>query len=139
MRSRPARTPTRSSPRPPPPSRGWCGREPAPCLPGMSTPTTHDLRDIDLDIAGMTCASCAQRVERSLNQLDGVTASVNLATERAHVSYLDGVVAGDLIDVVRRAGYDAAVPSDDETETSSPRPTRLLVSAVLTLPVVVWA
>jgi P-type Cu+ transporter len=104
----------------------------------MSTPTTHELRDVDLDIAGMTCASCAQRVERSLNQLDGVTASVNLATERAHVSYPDGVVAGDLIDVVRRAGYDASVPSD-ETETSSPRPTRLLVSAVLTLPVVAWA
>src|SRR5215467_5460886 len=104
----------------------------------MSARTTTELRDVDLDIAGMTCASCAQRVERSLNQVEGVTATVNLATERAHVVYADAVQTAQLIDIVRGAGYDASLPSD-ESETMSPRPTRLLVAAVLTVPVVAWA
>ncbi|HEY3529156.1 MAG TPA: heavy metal translocating P-type ATPase [Nocardioides sp.] len=103
---------------------------------GSSTVTTG-LRDVDLDIAGMTCASCAHRIERKLNKLDGVTASVSYATERAHVSYAGGVETDDLIDAVRRAGYDAFLPSA-EPETSAPRPTRLLVAGVLTLPVLAW-
>ena len=62
---------------------------------------------VDLDISGMTCASCANRIERKLNKIDGVTASVNYATERAHVEVPAGLAAGDLGEVVRAAGYGA--------------------------------
>jgi len=55
----------------------------------------------DLVIGGMTCASCASRVEKKLNKLDGVTAMVNLATETAHVSFPEAVTVADLIGVVR--------------------------------------
>jgi Cu+-exporting ATPase len=105
-------------------------------MPTTATPPP-DLRDVDLDIAGMTCASCANRIQRKLNKLDGVTASVSYATERAHVSAPPDVATDELIAVVRRAGYDAALPSP-ESETLSPRPTRLLVAGILTVPVVVW-
>ncbi len=65
---------------------------------------------LELSITGMTCAACAARIEKALNRLPGVTASVNLATERARVRYpAHGVAAGQLIDAVERAGYDAAV------------------------------
>jgi Cu+-exporting ATPase len=106
----------------------------------MSSPTTaarSGLRDVDLDIAGMTCAACAHRVERTLNRLDGVTASVSYATERAHVVAPPEVPVDELIAAVRRAGYGASPPSP-ESETRSPRPTRLLVAAALTVPVVLW-
>ncbi|ACY23679.1 heavy metal translocating P-type ATPase [Gordonia bronchialis DSM 43247] len=107
---------------------------------------------IDLDIDGMTCASCANRIERKLNKIDGVTASVNYATERAHVQVPDGVGTDELIDVVRAAGYDAA-PVDDPRAVSPPvddhgqRPDaeldalrqRLIVSAVLSIPVIALA
>jgi len=105
-------------------------------MPTTATPPP-DLRDVDLDIAGMTCASCANRIQRKLNKLDGVTASVSYATERAHVSAPPDVATDELIAVVRKAGYDAALPSP-ESETLSPRPTRLLVAGILTVPVVVW-
>jgi Cu+-exporting ATPase len=61
-----------------------------------------------LAIGGMTCASCVTRVERKLNRLDGVTATVNLATETARVEYPSGLAVSDLIAVVERAGYTAA-------------------------------
>ena len=64
--------------------------------------------EIDLVIGGMTCASCAGRVERKLNKLDGVVATVNLATEKAHVSYPDGLEAATLVAEVEAAGYTAA-------------------------------
>jgi Cu+-exporting ATPase len=105
-------------------------------MPTTATPPP-DLRDVDLDIAGMTCASCANRIQRKLNKLDGVTASVSYATERAHVSAPPDVATDELIAVVRKAGYDAALPSP-ESETLSPRPTRLLVAGTLTVPVVIW-
>jgi Cu+-exporting ATPase len=105
-------------------------------MPTTATPPP-DLRDVDLDIAGMTCASCANRIQRKLNKLDGVTASVSYATERAHVSAPPDVATDELIAVVRRAGYDAALPSP-ESETLSARPTRLLVAGILTVPVVLW-
>jgi len=98
--------------------------------------------ELDLDIAGMTCGSCAARVERTLNDVEGVTASVNFATERAHLSCPPGVDPADLIDVVRRAGYDASLPAGVPTgvaHEAALRPTRLLVAAVLTVPVVLWA
>jgi Cu+-exporting ATPase len=67
---------------------------------------------VDLPIAGMTCASCANRIERKLNKLDGVTATVNYATERASVDYDAAVVAPEqLIGAVEAAGYTATLPS----------------------------
>ncbi len=105
----------------------------------MSAPSTHPaLLDVDLDIEGMTCASCAHRVETRLNKLDGVEASVSFASEKAHVRYPAALATDDLIEAVRRAGYDAALPPATPRETPMPRPVRLLVAAVLTVPVVVW-
>jgi Cu+-exporting ATPase len=65
----------------------------------------------DLVIGGMTCASCATRIERKLNRLDGVTAAVNLATETAQVSFPDALTVADLIATVQRTGYTAALPA----------------------------
>ena len=98
---------------------------------------------LDLPITGMTCASCASRVEKNLNGLDGVAATVNYATERATVSYEAGAVAPEqLVQAVEAVGYTAvlpaeeAVPEDDSPrdETASLR-NRLVVSALLSLPV----
>ena len=73
----------------------------------------------------MTCASCAARIEKRLNKLDGVTASVNYATERARVTVPDGVSLDDLVAQVEGAGYTARLPepparsaTDDESKTS---------------------
>jgi P-type Cu+ transporter len=106
---------------------------------------------VELAIGGMTCATCAVRIEKKLNRVDGVTATVNYATEKASVSYPDSVTPDDLIGVVERTGYTAALPpppvsagSGDAVappgadELASLR-TRLLVSLVLTVPVVVMA
>ena len=67
--------------------------------------------EINLDIGGMTCASCAARIEKKLNRIDGVTASVNYATEKAKVTYTDAVTPADLIAQVEATGYTARVPS----------------------------
>lgn len=101
---------------------------------------------IELAIGGMTCASCANRVERKLNKLDGVTAEVNYATEKARVSYADGVTADDLIATVEKTGYTAAPPAaaeggeaeDGQTPLRALR-TRTIVSLLLSVPVVVLA
>jgi Cu+-exporting ATPase len=101
----------------------------------------------DLVIGGMTCASCASRVERKLNRLDGVTATVNFATEAARVSFPETLTVGDLIAVVERTGYTAALPAppdagrDAETAASSRRELRLrmLVAVALAVPVVLVA
>jgi P-type Cu+ transporter len=100
---------------------------------------------VDLPITGMTCASCATRVEKNLNELDGVAASVNYATEKATVDYDAAAVApAQLLEAVRAAGYEAALPVADQTEAEAPeqdetRPLRirLLASALLSLPVLV--
>ena len=73
----------------------------------------------------MTCASCAHRIERKLNKLDGVDASVNYATERAHVRYPAGVATEDLIETVDAAGYDADAPARRGPSDESARPRRL--------------
>ena len=109
----------------------------------MTTTTPLVLDDrLELDIGGMTCTACANAVERKLNKLDGVTASVNFATERAVVSGLGERDAATAIAAVERAGYSAAVhvPGDDawstraaEMRTSSLR-RRLAVSALLAIP-----
>ncbi|WP_168626007.1 heavy metal translocating P-type ATPase [Cryobacterium sp. BB307] len=99
--------------------------------------------DVELDIGGMTCASCANRIERKLNKLPGVEATVNYATEKARVLAPDGVDPEQLIATVEAAGYTAAVPAPpipDAVPTASddlaPLRQRLIISAVLTIPVV---
>ena len=101
----------------------------------------HDERTIDLDIEGMTCASCVARVERRLERLDGVHAEVNLATERARVRFAPSVGVDELLDAVRAAGYAARVPEPEprRAKPRDPLAVRLVVSALLTVPVVVLA
>ena len=100
--------------------------------------------DVELAITGMTCASCANRIERKLNKLEGVSASVNYATEKAHVVASGPVSTDMLLETVAQAGYAASVPDpgvdDDhaEVELAALR-RRLVVSAVLAMPVVALA
>ncbi|MBZ9595959.1 heavy metal translocating P-type ATPase [Streptomyces erythrochromogenes] len=120
------------------------------------TSTVHDgpITAVELSIGGMTCASCAARIEKKLNRMDGVEATVNYATEKAHVSYGDGVRVEDLIATVVKTGYTAEEPAppappapapDEEQPAAAPDPVlaalrqRLLVSAALALPVVLLA
>ncbi|WP_256333480.1 cation-translocating P-type ATPase [Streptomyces sp. cf386] len=92
----------------------------------------------------MTCASCAARVEKKLNRMDGVTATVNYATEKAKVSYPAGTEVADLIAVVEKTGYTAEEPAPPqpapEQAPEDPEPTayrhRFTVSALLTAPVI---
>ncbi|WP_368499928.1 heavy metal translocating P-type ATPase [Herbiconiux sp. A18JL235] len=101
--------------------------------------------DVELDIGGMTCASCANRIERKLNRVAGVEATVNYATEKARIRTSAELSAEELIAVVEAAGYSAQLPApprpEDEpdqadTETLRLR-RRLLISAALTVPVAV--
>ena len=71
---------------------------------------------VELAVGGMTCAACAARVQAKLNKLDGVTASVNLSTERAWVSAPPDVSARDLIDVVEATGYTAELARSAEPD-----------------------
>ncbi len=107
---------------------------------------------VSLTIGGMTCASCAMRIEKKLNEIDGVTATVNYATEQAKVDAPEGVSVEELVAAVESAGYSAAIPGpaavdtgevsgdasreDDETV---PLRTRLLTSLALAVPVIVLA
>ncbi|HWI42603.1 MAG TPA: heavy metal translocating P-type ATPase [Nocardioides sp.] len=115
---------------------------------------TSTTTEVDLDLTGMTCASCANRIERKLNKLEGVSASVNYATERARVQVPAGVEVVQLVEAVEAAGYgarlhrDAAAGpadggSDEAAEAGDPEldglRTRLLWSLALTVPVVVLA
>ena len=99
------------------------------------------MTETELILGGMTCASCANRIERKLNKLDGVSATVNYATEKARVES-DGVATEDLIEAVEAAGYTASLPAsepDEVTEPVDPVKQRLLVSAVLSVPVIAMA
>lgn len=94
---------------------------------------------VELDIDGMTCASCAVRIEKKLNKVDGVTASVNYATEKARIDLAWPVEIEALIAVVEKTGYKAAVPTPDEPDRPDPvlRLRRdLIISAILSIPVV---
>ncbi|MFJ3820271.1 heavy metal translocating P-type ATPase [Streptomyces nodosus] len=109
------------------------------------------LSQVELAIGGMTCASCAARVEKKLNRLDGVSATVNFATEKAKVSYPAGIEVADLIATVVKTGYTAEepppprperpeeAPAADEDPESAALRSRLTVSALLALPVVLLA
>ncbi|WP_328933905.1 MULTISPECIES: heavy metal translocating P-type ATPase [unclassified Streptomyces] len=101
--------------------------------------------EVELLIGGMTCASCAARVEKKLNRMDGVSATVNYATEKAKVSYPAGIQVADLIATVVKSGYTAEEPAPPEPEPETPKDDdpelaslreRLTVSALLALPVV---
>lgn len=101
--------------------------------------------EVELLIGGMTCASCAARVEKKLNRMDGVSATVNYATEKAKVSYPAGIQVADLIATVVKTGYTAEEPAPPEPEPETPKDDdpelaslreRLTVSALLALPVV---
>jgi len=104
--------------------------------------TGTDPTEIDLGIGGMTCASCVGRVEKALKRVPGVAeASVNLATERAHVVGR-GVAFSDLVEAVERAGFQAspiaAVPEPDAADTRSGRELRhVILAAVLSAPLVI--
>ncbi|WP_328910249.1 heavy metal translocating P-type ATPase [Streptomyces sp. NBC_00234] len=146
----------------------------------MASTTTAEVpaaesSETELTIGGMTCASCAARVEKKLNRMEGVTATVNYATEKAHVSFGEGTEVADLVAVVEKTGYTARPvprPAPAPPPSAAPGPTaggtapagapatdgeeasaaegaatdtlaalrqRLLVSAVLSLPVVLLA
>ena len=107
----------------------------------MTTTSPQQTDQVELVIGGMTCASCANRIERKLNKLDGVTATVNYATEKARVSVPAGVTPELLVATVEKAGYTAALPTPEPAadDDSAPLRRRLLVSAALSLPVVVLA
>ncbi|GAA5095874.1 heavy metal translocating P-type ATPase [Nocardia iowensis] len=103
---------------------------------------------VELVIGGMTCASCANRIEKKLNKLDGVTATVNYATEKARVDITGDVSPEALIATVEQAGYRATLPAPTaaapestvaESDPTAALRTRLLVSLVLTVPVIAMA
>jgi Cu+-exporting ATPase len=105
---------------------------------------------IELPITGMTCASCANRVERKLNKLDGVTATVNYATEKARVQFDPGAVAAEqLVGAVQAAGYIATLPSSaratadeqagGEEDTIAALRRRVLLAALLSVPALALA
>jgi Cu+-exporting ATPase len=109
----------------------------------MNKPSTATAAMIDLPITGMTCAACAARIEKTLNRMPEVRAAVNFATEKAHVEYpASRITPEDLIAAVRKAGYDAQLPSDDgdavrkaERLAAYRKDLRLFtISAILTLP-----
>jgi P-type Cu+ transporter len=108
--------------------------------------TTSAVSNLELDITGMTCASCAARLEKALNKLDGVTATVNFALERASVSVPAGYDPQSLIAEVAKAGYTAVLPqaqeepaaTADDAELASLR-SRLITSIVLATPVIAMA
>ncbi|NKS28278.1 heavy metal translocating P-type ATPase [Rhodococcus hoagii] len=112
--------------------------------------TTGRSDTIELAIGGMTCASCAARVEKKLNKIEGVTATVNYATEKAKIAFPEGVSTDDLVTAVQNAGYTATLPTppsaDESGPTDDPRDreltalrTRLIVSAILSVPVIAMA
>jgi P-type Cu+ transporter len=105
----------------------------------MSATSAH----VELPITGMTCASCANRIERKLNKLDGVTATVNYATEKARVEFDRVTLAPErLVEAVEAAGYQAALPATDGAsageapaeDATGPLRRRLVLSAVLSVP-----
>ncbi|MFE9773060.1 heavy metal translocating P-type ATPase [Streptomyces sp. NPDC005931] len=122
---------------------------------GPAGPDAPPAAEVELLIGGMTCASCAARVEKKLNRMDGVTATVNYATEKARISYPAGTEVADLIATVVKTGYTAeepapppeepptdAAPGTEATEQdpqSAALRRRLTVSALLALPVVLLA
>ncbi|MFF4086783.1 heavy metal translocating P-type ATPase [Streptomyces nigra] len=118
----------------------------------MTTTATGPTSDVELAIGGMTCASCAARVEKKLNRMEGVTATVNYATEKARVSFAAGVSVQDLISTVEATGYTAREPEPPVADTPAGEGgeegeddglrslrQRLVTAVVLAVPVVAMA
>ena len=105
----------------------------------MSLPTAVTL--IELEIGGMTCASCASRIEKKLNRMDGVSATVNYATEKATATVDASVSPADLIATVEKTGYTAKVPdrAPEPVDVRDPLRDRLITAIVLSVPVIVLA
>ncbi|MET8628864.1 heavy metal translocating P-type ATPase [Kitasatospora sp. NPDC004669] len=107
--------------------------------------------EVELSIGGMTCASCAARIEKKLNRMDGVTASVNYATEKAKVTFEVEVEVADLIDTVEATGYTAALPKPpaaaggegaeqaEPADELAPLRQRLFTAVALAVPVIAMA
>ena len=106
----------------------------------MSTSSLQEkLEQVDLSISGMTCSSCVSTVERSLNKVPGAQATVNLATETAHILVPEGTKTAELIAAVSKAGYSATLRSDESESFSHSRQLgiRTLISILFTIPVIV--
>jgi len=100
---------------------------------------------VEISIGGMTCASCAARIERKLNRMDGVEASVNYATEKARISYPGSLTPADLVKVVEDTGYTAELPqapdapAEEDDDPARPLRQRLITATVLAVPVIALA
>ncbi len=120
----------------------------------MSTTTAGEAgtSSLELTIGGMTCSSCAMRIEKKLNKIDGVTATVNYATEKAKVTFPDTLSPADLVATVEATGYTALLPAppvDEEAgddavpaavhDEAAALKQRLVICAVLTIPVVLMS
>ncbi|MEV7796898.1 heavy metal-associated domain-containing protein, partial [Streptomyces sp. NPDC087512] len=115
--------------------------------------TVPDTAEVELAIGGMTCASCAARIEKRLNRLEGVSATVNYATEKARVSFSGGVSVPELIATVEATGYTAREPEpagarsagsgaaggEAERDGLAGLRQRLVTAVVLTVPVIAMA
>ncbi|MEY3318117.1 MAG: hypothetical protein RL540_489 [Actinomycetota bacterium] len=97
-----------------------------------------ELEQIDLDVGGMTCSSCVATVERSLNKVPGAKATVNLATESAHILVPKGTATKKLIDAVNSAGYKAKLRTDESESFANTRSLgpRVFLALLLTIPVI---
>ncbi|WP_351231369.1 heavy metal translocating P-type ATPase [Streptomyces sp. NPDC002133] len=117
------------------------------------TTTTPGAAEVELAISGMTCASCAARIEKKLNRMNGVSATVNYATEKAKVTFEDGISVADLISTVEATGYTAREPEPPrqtpegeeraaeagEPDELRPLRQRLTTAVVLAVPVIAMA
>ncbi|HIW30029.1 MAG TPA: heavy metal translocating P-type ATPase [Candidatus Luteococcus avicola] len=103
--------------------------------------TTDARHTVELDLQGMTCASCAARIEKKLNRVDGARATVNYATERATVLAPETVSSDDLIKVVEKAGYGASIPVPDAPlpDHAADLKRRMIRSMIWSIPVVAMA
>lgn len=117
--------------------------------PSTGIPPGEQRQAIEISVGGMTCASCAMRIEKKLNKLDGVTATVNYATEKAKVEFPPQITADDLVATIEATGYSAALPRPPLVDDASAAPRvddggdaaslrqRLIVSTILATPVLV--
>ncbi|MFC4495637.1 heavy metal translocating P-type ATPase [Streptomyces ovatisporus] len=118
------------------------------------TTTVSQTAEVELAIGGMTCASCAARIEKKLNRLEGVEATVNYATEKAKVTHSESVAVEELIATVEATGYTAALPpparaeapaggsakrADEEADELRPLRQRLVTAVILAAPVIAMA
>jgi Cu+-exporting ATPase len=127
------------------PSGGPGGRPPGQTQPASGGPGGRPPRQmqrtalIELDVSGMTCASCAARIEKKLNRLEGVTATVNYATEKATVHVPEALEPQALISTIEQVGYGATLPTERERNQDREVRTlrnRVIVSALLSAPVI---